>query len=78
MRQRWHEPMITRAGVALLILATPLAAYANVTCSGIPERVYAGAHGPNDAGSKFWVVFAGWQQYLLATTLTTWQKHDSR
>ena len=51
--------------VGCLLLASPFATHANVTCSGVPERIYAGAHGPNDAGSKLWVVFAGWQAYSL-------------
>ncbi len=38
---------------------------ANVNCGGIPERVYAGAHGPNGAGGKYWVVFQNWDTYLL-------------
>lgn len=49
----------------LLAFATASYAHANVTCSGIPVRVYAGAHGPNDATGKFWVVLSGWQTYLL-------------
>lgn len=51
--------------LAVALFLTTSFAHANVTCSGIPERVYAGSHGPNDAGGKFWVVFTGWHTYLL-------------
>ncbi len=56
---------MVRCVVVLLFVLVNSMAHANVTCSGIPQRVYAGAHGPNDAEGKFWVVFADWQQYLL-------------
>lgn len=52
---------------ALVLLAAMFAStsFADVTCSGIPERVYAGKHGPGDSGYQYWVVFPGWQIYLL-------------
>jgi len=50
-------------GFALTLMS--FFAFANVDCRGIPERVYAGAHGPNGAGGKYWVVFGNWESYLL-------------
>ena len=49
MKQLWFASVLVLASVA---------AEANVACSGTVERVYAGAHGPSGAGSKFWIELA--------------------
>gem|GEM_PF-3976152 len=54
-----------RALISLLLLFISLNAFSNVDCRGIPKRVYAGTHGPNSAGLKYWVVFNNWEVYLL-------------
>lgn len=50
-------------GFALILMS--FIAFANVDCRGIPERVYAGVHGLNNAGGKYWVVLGNWETYLL-------------
>jgi hypothetical protein len=49
MKQPW---------LASVLVLVSIAAEANVACYGTVERVYAGAHGPNGAGSKFWIELA--------------------
>lgn len=34
-------------------------AHGNITCAGIPEKVYAGAHGAYPSEISFWVVLNG-------------------
>lgn len=54
-----------RSLFCVFLLTATFGAVANVDCRGVPKRVYAGAHGPNSAGAKYWVVFNNWDIYLL-------------
>ncbi len=51
--------------LSLLLVMLSNGVLANINCSGVPERVYAGAHGGNGAGGKYWVVFSNWEAYPL-------------
>jgi hypothetical protein len=39
----------------IFFLVLPYQAMANVICTGIPNAVYAGVHGPAPNGSTYWV-----------------------
>lgn len=53
--------------ITIITLSLSIGVLANVNCSGVPERVYAGAHGGGGAGNKYWVVHPNWETYSLGS-----------
>ena len=51
-----------------LIFISSFQVNANVACEGVPDKVYAGAHGPHPSESSYWVVLEGSsQRYWLGS-----------